>query len=181
MPKVSCVGLMVLALAMTASAQGTKITGKAHCAKEDPSYSIDVGDKPGHALMAQKRACNWTTPLEIAGSKTKDGTDVETAEMSGASIHDSGYHTATMDNGDKFTVHFSGSTKLNKDNTGAFNGKWSFVSGTGKLKGIKGGGTYKGMAAADGGSDVDVQGDYTIPEAKAAPAKPPKAPAKKSS
>ncbi len=177
MRKVSWVVLMVLALAMTANAQGTKITGKAHCAKEDPSYSIDVGDKPGHALMAQKRACNWTS-LEIAGSKAKDGTDVETAEMSGASIHDSGYHTATMDNGDKFTVHFWGSMKLNKDNTGTMNGKWSFVSGTGKLKGIKGSGTYKGMAAADGSSDVDVEGDYTIPEAKAAPAK---APAKKSS
>ena len=169
--------LMVFALALSASAQ-TKITGKAHCAKEDPSYSIDVGDKPGHTLMAQKRACNWTTPLEIAGSKTKDGTDVETAEMSGASIHDSGYHTATMDNGDKFTVHFWGSMKLNKDNTGTFDGKWSFVSGTGKLRRIKGSGTYKGTAGADGSSDVDVEGEYTIPAAAAAPAK--KAPAKKS-
>ncbi len=166
--------LMVFALALSASAQ-TKITGKVHCAKEDPSYSIDVGDKPGHALMALKRACNWTAPLEIAGSKTKDGTDVETAEMTGASVRANGYHTSTMDSGDKFTVSYKGSAKMNKDNSGTLDGKWSFVSGTGKLKGIKGGGTYKGTTGADGSSDVDVEGQYTIPAA--APAK--KAPAKK--
>jgi hypothetical protein len=93
-------------------------------------------------------------------------------------MRDSGYHNATMDNGDTFTVRFQGSSKMNKDNSAPFEGKWTFVSGTGKLKGIKGRGTFKGMAAADGSADVDVEGDYTIAPPPPPPAK--KAPAKKS-
>jgi hypothetical protein len=134
---------------------------------------IEVGDKPGHMLMVEKASCTYTMPLEIAGAKSKDGTDASTMEISGSTGRDNGYHTATMDNGDKFVVRFSGSSKMNKDNSMAFEGKWTFVSGTGKLKGIRGGGTYKGSAAADGSNDVDVEGEYTIPEGKT--------PAKKSS
>jgi hypothetical protein len=177
MRKIAFVVLMVFALALTASAQ-TKISGKAHCAKADPESMIEVGDKPGHMMGARKAACTYTTPMEIAGAKTTTGEDVATMEMSGSTGRDSGYHTATMDNGDKFTVHFQGTAKMNKDNTGSFEGKWTFMSGTGKLKGIKGGGTYNGMTAADGSNDVNVEGDYTIAPPPPPPAK--KAPAKKS-
>lgn len=169
MPKVLVAMVPVLALALTVGAQ-TKISGKAHCPKAE-SNSQDVGDKPGHMIMLQKTTCTYTAPLEIAGAKTKDELDVFTTDMSGAMGHDNGYGTDTMDNGDKFTVRFSGSSKMSKDNTGAFSGKWSFVSGTGKVKGIRGGGTYKGTMGADGSSDFDVEGDYTIPEKPAAPAK----------
>jgi len=164
----------VSALTLTTSAQ-TKVSGKAHCPKAE-SNSQDVGDKPGHLLLLQKQTCTYTTEMEIAGAKTKEETDVFTTDMNGAMGHDNGYGVLTMDNGDKFALRFSGSTKMSKDKTGAFEGKWLFTSGTGKLKGIKGGGTYKGTAAADGSNDFDVEGDYTIPEAK--PAAPAKTPAK---
>jgi hypothetical protein len=178
MRKLMLAGAMVFALALTASAQGTKQTGKAHCAKADPGYSIDVGDKPGHALMLQKTACTWTAGVEMAGSKATAGDDVSTMEVSGATGHSNGYHVATMDNGDKFLVRYQGTARMNKDGTGTIEGKWSYVSGTGKLKGLKGSGTYQGTMAADGSTDFDVEGEYTIPEAKPmAPAK--KAPAKK--
>jgi glucose dehydrogenase len=177
MKKTAFVVLMVFALALTASAQ-TKVAGKAHCAKADPEYMIEVGDKPGHLMGARKAACTWTTPMEIEGAKSTTGTDVATQEVSGSTMRDSGYHNATMDNGDTFTVRFQGLSKMNKDNSGPFEGKWTFVTGTGKLKGIKGGGTFKGMAAADGSADVDVEGDYTIAPPPPPPAK--KEPAKKS-
>jgi hypothetical protein len=174
MRSLSLVVLMVFALAMTASAQ-TKISGKAHCPKGDMN-SADVGDKPGHMLILQKITCTYTTPLEIAGGKNKDALEVFTTEMSGGAGHDNGYETATLDSGDKYVVHFWGTSKMNKDNSGTNEGKWTFVSGTGKLKGIKGGGTYKGTQAADGTSEFEVEGDYTI----AAPApKPAKTPTKK--
>jgi hypothetical protein len=137
-----------------------------HCAKADPDYSIEVGDRPGHVLALRKATCTWTGEAEIAGLKTKTGQDVATSEVSGAALRDNGFHTATMDNGDKFTVRFTGTGTMNKDNTGAFEGKWTIVSGTGKLKGVKGSGTYKGTAGADGTSDVQVEGDYTAPAAK---------------
>jgi nitrous oxidase accessory protein NosD len=153
--------LMALSMAASASAQ-TKLTGKVHCAKPNPDYSIEVGDQPGHLLTARKAACTWTEGMQIAGLKVKGAQDVATGEVTGASVHDTGYHVATMENGDTYTVRFNGAAMMAKDKTGTITGKWTFVSGTGKLKGIKGGGTYKGTAAADGSADVDVEGDYTL-------------------
>ena len=166
--------LMVLALALTASAQ-TKISGKAHCPKAEMN-SQDVGDKPGHMLMLQKETCNYTAPIEIGGVKITTEMDVVTTDMMGANGRDNGYGTLTADNGDKLYIHFSGTTKMNKDSTAAFDGKWSSMSGTGKLKGAKCSGTYKGTMAADASSDFDVEGECTMAEKPAAPAK---APAKK--
>ena len=154
--------LMMLSIAASASAQ-TKLSGKVHCAKADPDYSIEVGDEPGHILSARKAACTWTEGMVIAGLKVKAAQDVATGEVTGATARDTGYHVATMDNGDKYTVRFNGTAMMAKDKTGAITGKWTFVSGTGKLKGIKGGGSYKGTAAADGSADVNVEGDYTLP------------------
>ncbi len=177
MRKAAVIFVMVLALALTASAQ-TKISGKQNCAKADPNYTIETGHKPGHVLTLHKALCTWTTPLEIGGGTTKDGVDVGTTEMSGETGRENGYHTSTMANGDKFYVHYWGTLKVSKDGSAAFAGKWSFVSGTGAVKGIKGGGTYKGKGKADLSGEVDVEGSYTLPAAK--PAAPAKAPAKKS-
>ena len=83
MRRTGFVVLVVLSLAATAAAQ-TKMSGKAHCAKADPDYSIDVGDRAGHVLALRKAACTWTEAAEIAGLKTKTGQDVATSEVSGA-------------------------------------------------------------------------------------------------
>jgi hypothetical protein len=42
-------------------------------------------------------------------------------------------------------------------------GTWTLVSGTGKLKGIKGKGTFKGTANADGSMTYQIEGDYLLP------------------
>lgn len=167
--------LAVLTLAVPASAQTTataeKLTGKAHCAKSDPNYTVEVGDKPGHMLTMQKTTCTWTDG-QISGLTPKSADDQSTGEVTGASGHATGYHTVTMDNGDKYTVRYTGSMTIGKDNSGTLEGKWTFVSGTGKLKGIKGSGTYKGTGAPDGSGDVTVEGEYTLAPAKpAAPKK----------
>lgn len=164
--------LMALSVAASAGAQ-TKLTGKVHCAKADPDYSIEVGDKPGHVLTARKAACTWTEATDIAGLKVKSAQDVATGEVNGTTVRDAGYHVATMDNGDTYAVHFNGNAIAAKDKTAAITGKWTFVSGTGKLRGIKGGGTYKGATAADGSADVEVEGDYTLAAKTTAPAPAP--------
>ena len=110
----------------------------------------------------------------MAGSKTKDVTDVGTAEVRGASGTQHGYSTNNMDNGDKSTVSYSGTMMLNKDGSGTFKGTWKFVSGSGKLKGIHGSGTYKGTAAADGSATGDIEGEYTLAAAKTATKAPKK-------
>jgi hypothetical protein len=161
--------LLALSIAASASAQ-TKLSGKVHCAKPDPDYSIEVGDQPGHVLTSRKSACTWKEGMEIAGLKVKAAQDIATGEVTGATMRDTGYHVATMDNGDAYAVRFNGTATLGKDKSGSITGKWTFVSGTGKLKGIKGGGTYKGTGAADGSADVDVEGVYTLPAKTTAPA-----------
>jgi hypothetical protein len=170
MKKLGLVLLMACAIALPATAQ-TKISGKQTCAKPDPMQSIDVGDKPGHSVMIQKAACKWDTGLEIEGTKSTESTDVSTAEVWGTTATQHGYNMGTMDNGDKFTVKWTGTMKVAKDGTAAFDGKWTFISGTGKLMGIKGSGTYKGTGSADGSGTVDVEGDYTIAMAAMKPAK----------
>jgi hypothetical protein len=167
MRRLSLLWLAALLLAIPASAQ-TKLSGKVQCQKADPQYSIDVGDKPGHAMTMAKQTC--TEDWKIADLAVKSGQDVATGEMNGATGRDNGYHTATMENGDKYVVHFGGTITGAKDGSATFEGKWSFVSGTGKLKGIKGGGTYKGAGKVDGTGEVTVEGDYTLP-APAAPKK----------
>jgi hypothetical protein len=169
MRKTGLLWLVVLAVAVPASAQ-TKLSGKVHCAKGDPDTAVEVGDKPGHVLTLRKSACTWTEGMKIEGMGAKSAFDVATGEVNGTTARDIGYHVATMENGDKYTVKFTGSAAMSKDNSGTIDGKWSFVSGTGKLKGIKGGGTYKGTANADGSGDVTVDGDYTLPPAKTATA-----------
>ena len=160
------VALMAFLAVVMANAQ-TKLTGKASCSKPETNYSIDVGDRTGHTLMLQKATCKWTTPIEIEGMHSQDGIDVTSADAMGSTISERGYHVATMDSGDKFFVRYQGTIKANKEGTAAFEGKWTFISGTGKLKGIKGGGTYKGTGSADGGGNIEVEGEYSVGATKA--------------
>ena len=153
-------GLMLAAV--TSGAQ-TKITGTIQCAKADLQNAIPVGDRAGHAFVIMKAKCTWTKPMELGGVQTKTGEDTVSAEANGAKTRDSGYHISTMANGDQFVVRFNGTTTT--DNNGvvqAQTGTWSFVSGTGKVKGIAGKGTYKGKGAADGSVTTEVEGEYQI-------------------
>jgi hypothetical protein len=153
--------LCALGLAMNAAAQ-TKISGTIQC-KAGPVTPVAVGDKPGHAFAIMQGDCTWTKPMEIGGVQTKTGTDTVSAEMSGNGSTDRGYHVDTMANGDKFTVRFQGTGKAKDGKMASGSGTWSFVDGTGKVKGIKGKGTYKSMANADGTTTTEVEGEYQLP------------------
>jgi len=165
------VAVLVFAFAAAAGAQ-TKITGTAHCTKGDPTYSIEVTDHPGHAWILEKATCTWTKPMEIEGLKTKDGVDVRSMESTATKMTTNGTHVTTMDNGDKFYVSFHDTTAVKDGKPADAMGNWSFTGATGKLKGLKGKGTYTAKLQADGSADVDVEGEYTM--APAAPAAPKK-------
>ncbi len=152
---------LVVALALAATAQ-TKTTGTATCAKPDPTYSIDVGDHAGHSMVLDKSACTWTKPMEIEGLQTKEGYSVASGDASGAKAHSSGVHVTTLSNGDKFFVHFQGTDTMKDGKPDTSDGTWSYTGGTGKLKGIKGKGTYKGKADAQGNMVYEVEGEYEL-------------------
>jgi hypothetical protein len=159
-------------LAGAAAAQ-TKVTGHQDCAKPDVAGTIDAGDKTGHTLTLQKFNCTWSTGMEMAGLKSKDGGSAELVEAWSNRTTTTGTYVGNMDNGDKFFCSFHDSASV-KDGKPAIpiKGTWSYSGGTGKLKGIKGKGTYTVTLKDDGSSSVDVEGDYDIPAA--APAKTPK-------
>jgi hypothetical protein len=143
---------------------GTKISGTLHCQK-GTSNAVEVGDEAGHALAVGKSPCTWTKPMTIGGSTTKEGTSSNLSDARGNVSSDHGYHVGTMANGDKYFVRFDGRSETNKGVLQSQIGRWGFVGGTGKLTGLQGRGTYKtSAAAADGSTNVEVEGEYRLAE-----------------
>ena len=98
--------------------------------------------------------------------QSKDGTNVAYGDASGAKVRSSGYHVSNLSNGDKIYVHFQGNDTTMDGKPGTTEGTWSYTGGSGKFKGIKGKGTYKGKADSNGNMVSDVEGDYELPAPK---------------
>jgi hypothetical protein len=135
------------------------VEGKVRCDKPDPAYSIEVPDRPGHALMIARRKCTWTEPMLIMGAKTKEGVAVGYAEKSEGMLHVSGFETDTLDDGEKLTWKSMGQVLAEKGPATA-TGRWSLMRGTGKFKGIKGGGSYEEKLDADDVLVLELEGVY---------------------
>lgn len=146
--------------AATASAQ-TKITGTAECAQPDPQHVVPAGDRANHSLGVDQVKCTYTKPLEIEGDKSKEGVSTETLDISGNSSRARGVHIITMETGDKCFLSYQGTTTTKDGALVAGKGSWAFTGGTGKMKGIKGKGTYN-CTPAGGGVSCAVEGEYTI-------------------
>jgi hypothetical protein len=101
--------------------------------------------------------------MEIAGTETKEYIGSEFVEISGTKYRGHGYAIITSANGDKSNIYYQDSGIL-KDGVPEGAGTWNFTGGTGKLKGIKGKGTFKAKMAADGSSTVEVEGEYELPK-----------------
>jgi hypothetical protein len=156
--------LVVWALATVASAQ-TKISGTAQCGKGDPEYSIQVGDRPNHSFVISQDHCTWTKPMEIGGTQNKEGVGTEFAEISGNTPRGHYYFVDTMTNGDKAYWRQEFSLNLKDGVPQSGDTKWTFVGGTGKLKGLKGKGACKlTSATADGSSTWECEGEYELPK-----------------
>ncbi|MFC5863456.1 hypothetical protein ACFPT7_14215 [Acidicapsa dinghuensis] len=163
--KAKSLGLAVLlaALATSALAQ-TQFSASSKCAKPDNSQSIEVGDHPGHMLVIEKSSCTWSAPVEMGGFKSTGYTSVDTVDAKGATYQVHGYAVLTMESGDKVFARYSGTGTM-KGDIAAAEGTWSYTGGTGKFKGLKGNGTYKGSGASDGSNETQLQGEYSLPEA----------------
>src|ERR1700675_271758 len=121
-----------------------KVGGKVRCDKPDPAYSIEVPDRPGHALML---------------AKSKDGVAIEFPEKMEGTLHTHGFEVDTFDNGEKVTMQSMGHVLADQGPADS-KGRWSLMRGTGKFKGIKGGGTYEGKLEADDVLTVEFEGVY---------------------
>jgi hypothetical protein len=136
-----------------------KVEGKVRCEKPETTHAIEVADRPGHALVIEKRKCTWTEPMEIMGAKTKDGVVVSFAEQMEGVLHTNGFEVDTLDNGEKLTMHPNGQI-LGEKGPATAKGRWNFMRGTGKFKGIKGAGSYEGKLGADDVLTLELEGVY---------------------
>jgi hypothetical protein len=143
-----------------ASAQ-TEFAGAQKCDAPKPQYAIPVGDRPNHVMSLVKDKCTWTKG-EIAGVMLKDEEDVIASNLAGGVSHDKGYGTARSANGDKLFVQFKGTTMFKDTLPETGRGTWKFTGGTGKLKGIKGDGTFTGQYHPDGTSTFEIKGTYRL-------------------
>jgi hypothetical protein len=165
MKKTIQAALIICLFSIFAAAQ-TKISGTVKCAKPDQFQKIDIGDKPGHAFAISQGKCTWTKPVNIAGTQTKDDVGTDSLEITDSGAKAEGYVVGTLANGDKIYVRTAGKDAYKDGKPASSQGTWSFVGGTGKTEGVKGGGTYTGKPDADGSFVIEVKGQYSLPAKK---------------
>jgi len=154
-----------LAIASSVVAQ-TKISGSIDCDKADPMHVIPIPDREGFSYLIGQNKCTWTKPMTLEGLESKDFVNTVFHEIMGASICTTAIGATHYSNGDKMYSRSTGTSDL-KAMTAS--GKWTFINGNGKLRGIKGGGTWtcKMKSAETGaGYTCEVEGEYTLPAAK---------------
>jgi hypothetical protein len=155
--------LFAITLAASVAAGQTKLSGSVQCSlKPSESHSIELGDRPGHAYEIFKGTCTWTKPAEIAGLKSKDATQVTSAETDGNKARYHASATTSMDNGDKCYARLQGTATFKDQKLQSDEGTLNFTGGTGKLKGLKGKGTYKCTSEGDN-ENCDIEGEYSLP------------------
>ncbi|HXX17498.1 MAG TPA: hypothetical protein VEJ47_21550 [Candidatus Eremiobacteraceae bacterium] len=160
MRKLMLLCVVALGPGLTAQAQ-TKISASSQCNKPDQQSALDVGDKPGHTFLIAKQACTWTKAIEIAGASDKTYESTIFSEVTATKSHDHGFVVDTWSSGDKSYVRWQGTATLKDGKAESQEGTWSFVGGTGKLKGIQGKGAYKCTPAGDGAT-CEVEGEYML-------------------
>ena len=154
-----------LLLSTTVTAQ-TRISGTLKCDKPEPAYQIEVGDRPGHIMALEKLSCTWATPIDMGGDKAKDASVVVSVDVTPTRSAASGAGVSTNESGDKAFTVIRDTTVIKNGKPEPTQGTWSYSGGTGKLKGIKGKGTYKTTLNEDRTSTVEVEGEYELPKPK---------------
>ena len=145
----------------TAAARSGKTASGWKCTAPSPAHAVPVGDSANHMYVVQQTKCTATTG-EIGGVKEQEGIATEFADVVGDKITGHGVFVETLANGDKVhvTYTFEGTSKDKAFQMGG--NKWTFVSGTGMMKGAKGSGTCKAKGTPDGGAEFACTGTHPL-------------------
>ncbi len=157
--------VFILALATFASAQ-TKLSGTLDCNKADPIHTLQVPDQNELSYVIAQYKCTWPKPLVIEGLQSKGNVDVEFYEIADNSLRYTTTAVTYYANGDKVFSKGTGTSDLKALKS---SGQWTYTGGTGKFKGIKGGGTAscKDKSAESGSGYVcQIVSEHTLPTPK---------------
>lgn len=144
-----------------AAARSGKTASGWKCAAPSPAHAVPVGDSSDHMYVVQQVKCT-ATKGEIGGVKEQEGLATEFADVVGDKVTGHGVFVETLASGDKIhvTYTFQGTSKDKAFQTGS--NKWTFVSGTGMMKGAKGSGTCRAKGTPDGGIEFECTGTYSL-------------------
>jgi hypothetical protein len=164
MLKLHCLFTLAAAacLCSAGAAAQTKIEWSDNCDKADPSYTVQVGDRADHSFGLSQVKCHVAKPVEIGADKGKEAVATISAESSGNKSRERGVYVLTLESGDKAYLPFQGIIALKDGNPTGSEGTWTFAGGTGKLKGIKGKGTFKCSPAAGDAWNCSGEGEYEL-------------------
>lgn len=147
----------VAAVAVCAISAGPAAAGLLDCSgskvsKERPDPEvIKLGDRPGHELRQAIRVHVVTSgDAEFDGAEKTAYAHEDVTAGAGTSV---GYFLYTLRNGDKLWARFESvfSTTYGDAWRTTYQGVFTFLSGTGKYRSIRGGGHYEGtITMADG-------------------------------
>ena len=122
------------------------------------SEQIEVGDVEGHVIAITKSKAVYfdESTGEITPQISVGLMDFNLNSGMGSGY---GYGISTLKNGDKRISRWE-SKSVEK---GHMKGTFTITKGTGKLEGIKGGGTFESYSLGSGQSHVEVEGEFEIP------------------
>ena len=134
---------------------------KAHGASFTVKWEqIEVGDEEGHVIGISESIQIYFN--ETTGEKSTSTSiglmdiNIKTGQGSG---HGYGYGVSLLKDGAKRIRTWEGKSVGN----GHWKGTWSYIKGTGKYEGIKGGGTWDSYYLAPQQSYLEVEGEMEMP------------------
>ena len=151
----------VACLWSAAAGAQTKIEWSDSCGKGDPDYTVQVGDRAGHSFGLSQVKCQASKPVDIGGDKGKEAVATISADSSGDKARERGVYVLTLQSGDKAVLPFQGTIMLKDGKPTGSRGTWTLADGTGKLKGIKGKGTFHCSPSGEGWS-CSGDGEYEL-------------------
>jgi hypothetical protein len=143
------------------AAAQAKIAWSDSCGKADPEYTVQSGDPGSHSFGLAQLKCHATKPAEIGGDKGKEAVVTYVTDSSGDKSREHGIYVLTTESGDKVSLPFQGTIALKDGKPTGAHGTWSFGDGTGKLKGVKGKGTWHCSPSGDAWS-CNGEGEYEL-------------------
>lgn len=148
------------------AAEKKKISGTGKPIRVISKTTLYPGDVPNHEISQEVRTQvytptnkppDWEVADEVVAYEQSDS-------IAGSGSH-RGYGINRPKSGDERYEKWEGTHKTTSKEGGVwettFEGKFEWIGGTGKYKNIKGGGTYKGKATAEGVSwDWEMEVEY---------------------
>ena len=162
------------AVCVSSAAAQIKVSFAGQCAKPDIVNSIPIAGNPRHAYAISQAKCIFTRPNEADGAKTASAIGWTSDELRGDSDRFRGYFEETWSDGGRILYRYEGMGSF-KD--GAFQSAdetWSVFRASGPRRGLRGRGTCKVKATADGGVSFECEGE--LQRSARAPRKPKAAP-----